>query len=237
MDAAATYSPDQRFRFRLTRRSLFQKPPDTPKEIKMKKQNNHLTNICKIFFCGFLIFNLFTTLCAQEILERSSDKPSPAPRVPNSKQAKTSPVSKSKITLKITFDGEPFVVTQYEGATIRIERNGSTFGLIPYLDGDQVRIKAVKMSVITDGKDIIGEAISDLAYYEVSTEASVVNGTELGATIELLYVKRAHMTGQINDRFVPLLVEECCITCGGTTMCACAVGSNCGSCCVRGCGC
>lgn len=203
----------------------------------MKKRDNHLTNIGKICFSGFLIFNLFTALSAQEILEKSPDKSSPAPRVPNSKQAKTPPISKSQIRLKITFDGEPFEVTQYEGATIRIERNGSTFGLIPYLYGEQVRIKLVKMSVITDGKDIIGEAISDLADYEVSAEAPIVNGMELGATIELLRINRVYITGQISKRFVPLMVEECCVTCAGTTVCACGVFTNCGNCCVRGCGC
>src|ERR1700754_3903025 len=112
-----------------------------PRRRKMKKHSNRLTSIGKAIFSGFLIVSLFTALSAQEALEKSQDKSPATPQVPFSKQAQTRPISNSKITLKLTFDGTRFDVTQHEGAIIRIERNGNVYGLVPYLAGDRVQIK------------------------------------------------------------------------------------------------
>jgi len=203
----------------------------------MKKKSNLLTCIGKAIISGFLIIGMFTALSAQEILEKSPDKPSASPQVPYSKQAKTTPVSKSKIRLKLTFDGEPFEVSQFEGATIRIERNGSTYGLIPYLDGDQVQVKAVKMYVVKDGDEIIGEGVTELTDFEVSLNVPVAKASELGATIELLHIEKKNKAKKNANQPTLSLLDNCCLSCGGTTVCGCGVSGSCGSCCPQGCGC
>src|SRR6185295_3886151 len=43
--------------------------------------------------------------------------------------------SGSRVSLRLTFDtGAVFTVTQFEGAPIRIERNGSTISMVPHVD-------------------------------------------------------------------------------------------------------
>ena len=202
----------------------------------MRRQGNLLT----IIWSGFLILGLFVGLCAQE---RTPANPLTDTQVPLSKQARTMPVSKSKITLKLTFDGEPFEVTQYEGATIRIERNGSTFGLAAYLEGDSVKIKAFKMFTIKNGEEIIGEGVTELADSEVSVRLSKIINDDIGATIELLTVKKQEQTKENTDpnsprsQSYPMFGDTCCVTCNGTRVCGCGVTTSCGSCCVDVCGC
>ena len=155
----------------------------------------------------------------------------------------------SRVSLRLTFDtGAVFTVTQFEGAPIRIERNGSTISMVPHVDtinGNQVRVDIFK-GLSMSPKDVsIKNRIPDISAFEVGIEPSALPISDLGSRVEIAVVGIAYEVRVPSEdkeisRFRPLFdppgrIDECCLRCSEITVCGCAVEGACGSCCSGSC--
>jgi hypothetical protein len=184
--------------------------------------------------------------------QSASQKPSADPIGVNSKQlgiVSSSGPSRSKVTLELTFDtGAVFRVSQYEGSLIRVERNGSTVGMIPHVDtrnGNQVtatilegaplnmRDVSLLERIAKTGSIELGRESSDLATgglrVKVAIVAIVYEVSNTGETTKNSRLRLQSDPGGLGDG------PECCVTCDGIKVCGCAVDAPCGSCCVSTC--
>jgi hypothetical protein len=167
--------------------------------------------------------------------------------------------SRSKVTMKFTQDnGKVAIVTQLVGKPIRIERNGSAIAIVPQLeksDTDQVTAKIFKMLPGGDaGKAQLGEAIGELRLpgpNKGSADRRAADGgtadgslSNIGVKAEVIWISHetdVEESPQIESvSFSPFRSFQggggvCCVTCGDTTYCGCAVSMDCGSCCVGVC--
>jgi hypothetical protein len=207
--------------------------------------------VSSVAFSGFAFIALLATVYAQQV----SQKNSADDIVVQSKQLGAVPSSASsgsKVTLRLTFDAGKdtevvFKVTQFEGSIIRVERNGSTVGIVPHIDterGNQVTAKILKL-VPVDARDIsVGERIAEISSFEIGREASDLPIADFGVRVEVIGI--AFEIRPPNERKkisqVHLLDEgggieggRCCVTCSGIQVCGCAVEGPCGSCCTGSC--
>ena len=191
---------------------------------------------------------LLATVYAQSISQKN---PVDAVGV-TSKQLGTVPStgsSRSKVTLQLTFDtGAVFRVTQFEGSLIRVERNGSTIGMIPHIDnghGNQVTATLFEGFPL-DVRDVsLLERIAKTSSFEIGREGLDLTTGGLGvkvAVIGIAYEVRTTGEGKKNSQLRLLSGPggiddggggpECCVTCSGATVCGCSVEAPCGNCCV-----
>lgn len=217
----------------------------------MKPNNNQRTAAFKFACSVFVPLALLTALCAQGATFQKAAMESP---ITYAKQGRDSPASnKSKISFRLTFDkGEVFEVTQLEGEVIRIEKDGSTVGITPYLEADQVKVKVVKEWSVKSQNKTFGDGVLELGIFEIGKEASEVTWGELGINVQLLHFKEVtdvrkkdnalqrHSLGKDNRGSIhpldyEIYGEVCCITCSNITVCGCSVSGPCGGCSVAGC--
>jgi len=162
---------------------------------------------------------------------------------------KTVSASKSRVTLKLTFDnGQVATVTQLVGKPIRVEYHGSAVAVVPHVDTgtgrmDQVTAKIFRMLPAQEaGEPQLGESIGEYRLPGVGKETTDPGATDLGFKIE---VKRISLETDAEESPKMESVSfpagrsffqgtgTCCVTCsGGPMVCACAVSMDCGSCCV-----
>ena len=183
---------------------------------------------------------LFALCCIS--LARVQDAP-----VPLSKQASTIPTSDELITLKITLsDGQTLTATEREGGMIRIEKDGRIFGVTPHIhDKDNSVIKAdiFRITTIKRGGTVVGESMAIVENVEVNKSFPRSTNSDPPFTLQVERIVKAKAIDtsvskpKTNDGIGidpptdPPPVYRCCVTCGSTTACACAVTLSCGSCC------
>lgn len=190
-----------------------------------------------IAFFALLLAGLVSTIYAQK--ERTQTD-SPADPVVYGKRLGTVPSSGSKVTLRLTFDnGAVFTVTQFEGAMIKIKRNGSTIAIVARINTEQwnVSAKILKVVSVEARGESLGESISEMGKVDIGREASELPNGEMGVKVELIgivYEVKVAEGRNENSRFRPLggAGEECCLTCGNITACGGYVVGPCGACCV-----
>jgi hypothetical protein len=186
---------------------------------------------------GLLATGLLATIYAQE---STSQFKSGQGLVVYSKSVRTVPESGSKVTLRLIFDnGAVFRVTQFEGAMIRIIRNGTTIGLAAHIDVDhwnQVSAKVFNVVPVAMKDVDRGESITEMGSFDIGREASELPNGDLGVKVEVLGI--AYEVGNTDENKKTSRVHllnregECCVTCSGITVCGGAVDAPCGSCCV-----
>lgn len=149
--------------------------------------------------------------------------------------------SPSKITLRLTFDnGAAFTVTQFEGLPIRVERNGSSFGIATHVDtsnGNQIKADMFRGVPMNSADVSIKDRRPDVSLFDIGREPSELPFSEFGVKVELVGISYGanariehHDTSRIHLMMAPG-GSECCLTCGTITVCGCAVEGPCGSCC------
>ena len=157
--------------------------------------------------------------------------------------------SKSRVTLKLTFDnGQVATVTQLVGKPIRVERNGSAIAVVPHVDRatgsmDQVTAKIFRMLPTDAGEPQLGEGIGEYRLPTVGKETTDQGTTDLGFKIEVLRIsletdaEESIKTERVSFSPARSFYQggACCVTCAGTMVCACRVAMDCGSCCVGSC--
>jgi|SRR5437660_194387 len=166
--------------------------------------------------------------------------------VPLSNQARTEPISKDQIRLKIILDnGESVQATQLEGGMIRMEIEGrGIFGFTPIRRGQSDGVVAVKVFRITkvqkDGQ-VVGERIKELQTNEAGNQPTALSGladNEPRIMIQLVGVREYPKITKVSSP--PQIgglgdTGGCCVACNGIKVCACSVDASCGSCCVGVC--
>lgn len=210
----------------------------------MEKTKDHRRIIVNIVCSVAALSAIFVTAYAQQ----TSQKGSRNDFVVSSKRSITAPSAGSKVTLQLTFDtGAVFRVTQFEGALIRIERNGTTIGLIANIDtnhGNEVKADIYRglpsgardLSIKGRRPDIssfdIGREISDLPIADFGVKVAV-----LGIAYEVRSTGEGEEISQVRLFGIPgeLADSECCVTCSGIRVCGCSVEAPCGGCCVGSC--
>jgi len=177
---------------------------------------------------------LFATLHAEP-------QPEGQESVQSGVSVKTVGSTKSKVTLKLTFDnGAVFTVTQLVGKPIKVEHDGSAFAIVAELDNDgtanQVKIKIFKMLSTEGSGNSLGEAIGEMRFLGVGKHAEELVQSNLGFRVHLIKLSlETDVEKNIELSSIRLMDggEECscCVTCSGVRVCGCAVDAGCGSCC------
>jgi hypothetical protein len=193
----------------------------------------------KMLTSGFLIIGLATALSAQENLpERSPGYHGTSRGV----QSKIVAVTDSKVTLRFTFDnGVWFEVTQLEGETISLEKDGAKIGFVASVGEDGVSLTAYDMLGVKDQERNLSEGNSLLSKFKVSRKAPQSLWPSLGLKIELLNIVKDWKSEGLVNHSPPYKTSSldpgglCCVTCSGIKMCACSVTAPCGECCVGVC--
>jgi hypothetical protein len=107
------------------------------------------------------------------------------------KRAETIPTPKTKITLKIRFDnGAIGEVTQFEGETIRYEKNGSVLGIIAYAEEDGINAKVFRIFPGKNEMGILGERIAEVNEFKIGEQAVRVGSGDWGVGVEVLNVEK-----------------------------------------------
>lgn len=205
----------------------------------MKEVEDRLIRHGKIAFAVLLVLGVLPTIYAERGGLQNAQQ-----SIPFSGRLKTVPTSESRVKLRITFnDGAVFVVTQLEGATIRVERNGDTVGIIAHIDPEQkdrVTAEVFKVVPIEANGVRLGERIADLTSLNIDQGAVDVTKGDLSFKVEVAGIGTSARTLPSKISFVRFHPEGsgeggCCVTCHGWRVCGCNVEADCGSCCCYPC--
>ena len=208
----------------------------------MREVKDRLITDGKIAFAALLVLVVLSTIYAERGRYQTS---SARDSVKYSGRLRTVPTSGSKVTLRLTFDdGAVFVVTQLEGAAIRVERNGSTTGIIAHIDPEQkdrVAADVFKVVPIEVQGVLSGERIADLTSVGIGPEGVDITKGDLSFKVEVAGIGIAPRVIPSKVSFLRFRPQggggggECCVTCNGVRVCGCAVEAACGSCCCSPC--
>jgi hypothetical protein len=141
-------------------------------------------------------------------------------------------------------DEPPGRVIAVDGGAVRIEQaEGRRFSLVPAISGLQVTLTLFEVIPNpADGSD----QVLRLADYEHLEPGMMVDLAvpEVIGRLEIVKIKPAAVVSldQLDTTQSCLLsgdrpCTDCCVSCGGTTLCGCYVELSCGTCCCREGGC
>lgn len=182
-----------------------------------------------VFFISSL--GWLSIVCAQDIL-------------PYNNQAKAFPTSDNFVELRIQLaSGGLFQVSQRNGGMIRIEKDGTTVGLTPIVVDKSRGIVSVVICEIIPLRNIsnlVGESIIQGESFTLDKASPKSGIGKLAISVELEAINTPLKNDKSESRLkaVSLLPGPdgtCCVTCNGTKVCACAVTSSCGGCCLGDC--
>lgn len=149
-------------------------------------------------------------------------RPAPAPT-----QGATDSVKAVK--LRLTFEGGHWAnVTQVEGGTIKIERDGKQLALTPYIrDQKSGKVELRVSQVVQRGSGETLEAIDTLT---VGPDPSKLNGGNLSLGVQVLDVEK-----KLPREALAAAAATCCArACNGTLVCGVCVCTDCGVCATHG---
>jgi hypothetical protein len=132
--------------------------------------------------------------------------------------------SKKVVKLRLTFEsGDWANVTEFEGGTIRIEKNGKKLAISPYIrEQGQVELRLFQ-AVQRDGKETMDAAGTLL----VGKDLTKLEGGGLLTSIQVLDTNKRLPSGQI----AAAGGTTCCVTtCAGTLVCGTCVCTDCKRC-------
>lgn len=137
--------------------------------------------------------------------------------------------SRKIITLKITLSDKSIAtITQFDGETIRHQRNGLAIGLIPRIlsaENNIVQVDFVRLdSLNKDNVQYCGgiNSVESTVLTNFSPQPSPIN---LLSSIQLLNISELN-----KDLDMKILTENCCVTCNGQQTCGLCVELACGRC-------
>ena len=137
--------------------------------------------------------------------------------------ARTSTDSVRVVQLRLTFeDGHWANVTEVDGGTIKVEKDGKKLEISPYIrDHGKVELR-VSQAVQRDGKETL-EALDTLM---VDKGLMKVNRASLPLNVQVLDTEKTLSAAVLATR-----TATCCVrTCNGTLVCGVCVCTDCGRC-------
>jgi hypothetical protein len=135
------------------------------------------------------------------------------------------------VKLRLTFEsGDWANVTQIDGGTIKIEKNGKKLAITPYIrEQGQVELRLFR-AVQREGKETMDAA----GMLVVGKELTKLEGDGLVKSVQVLDTNKRLPS----DRLALAGGSECCTTtCAGTQVCGFCVCTDCGRCGPRWCEC
>ena len=133
--------------------------------------------------------------------------------------------SRRMVQLRITFEsGDWANVTEFEGGTIRIEKNGKKLAISPYVrEQGQVELRLFQ-AVQREGKETM-DAVGTLL---VGKNLTKLDGGVLVTGVQVLDANKKLPSGQVADAVAG---ATCCVTtCAGTLVCGVCVCTDCKRC-------
>jgi hypothetical protein len=135
------------------------------------------------------------------------------------------------VRLRLTFESGAWAnVTEFEGGTIKIEKNGKKLAISPYIrEQGQVELRLFK-AVQHEGKETMDAAGTLL----VGKEFTKVEGGDLVTGVQVLDANKLLPS----DEVAASAATDCCVrTCNGVLVCGFCVCTDCGRCGPRWCDC
>lgn len=183
-------------------------------------------------------------LTAVYAIEQISQKTTADSSVPYSRQAATTPISKTRITLRLHFDtGRYYDAMQFEGGMIRIEEKDSVFGISPYLEADEVKVKVFKVFRVMNPEGLVAEGLSEFNEAFLLSKVPIrVGDANWGLGVEAVNIQKdrieskqaSPLSGKAPSPVAAQGFGNCCITCPPEPrVCAPAVQAPCGECCAN----
>jgi hypothetical protein len=128
------------------------------------------------------------------------------------------------ISLKAS-DNQVTTISQFAGEMIRTGRkDGEMLGITPTaLDNGSVKLDLFRITKIFKGKNIIGEAITNIGSMVLDTASPQPLNINQITTIQLINISKVVRQNSWGDC-------PCCVTCGGVENCGASVQMSCGSC-------
>ncbi|MFL6334566.1 MAG: hypothetical protein ACJ754_14730 [Pyrinomonadaceae bacterium] len=133
------------------------------------------------------------------------------------------------VKLRLTFEGSHWAnVTEVEGGTIKVERDGKKLALTPYIrDQKSSKVELRVFQVIQRGSGETLEAIDTLM---VGTGPTKLDRGGLSFGVQVLDVEK-----RLPRELLAAPAAECCTrTCNGTLVCGVCVCTDCGVCFTHG---
>jgi hypothetical protein len=162
-----------------------------------------------VFLLAIFLFPNLAPVNAEDILEVSHD------------------LEITELTLRLTSSGHILEGRQWGGIPIVLTAGASAISVRPRRDQAGIEIRVLKGSA----------TMADLTYGVGSIELLGPSVGEplhlaLGNALGVLTLERSQHS---ENRNAKKKGRECCVTCGGITVCGCVVSTDCGSCCVAEC--
>jgi hypothetical protein len=140
--------------------------------------------------------------------------------------------SKGQIRLRITFPGRaPIFATQLDGGVIKVRVDGRTWGMITATVGSSTEEALVTLfeydrdDIKIHKGSLLQERLSVRTQFDTFSKSAPFQ-------IRVETIKLGDSGAITNDSGEPIIDENrCCVSCGGVTVCACAVSAACGNCC------
>ena len=175
----------------------------------MIKTHRVITGTTLLAVCGFIMIAL------------AQGKPEPQP-------AQASVDSIRAVKLRFTFaSGDSANVTQVEGGTIKVEKDGKKLTITPYIrDHGQVELR-VYQAIQREGRGMM-EALDTLM---VDKSLTKLNRGDLPFSVQVLDAEKKLSTAAAAG------ATCCATTCAGTLVCGFCVCTDCGRCGPRWCEC
>ncbi len=170
----------------------------------MSKVHRIITGTALLAVFGFMVIVLAYGRSAPPVTEASTD-------------------SVRAVQLRFTFaSGDSANVTEVEGGTIKVEKDGEKLTIIPYMrDHGQVELR-VFQAVQREGKEMM-EALDTLL---IDKSLSKLNRGKLPFTVQVLNAEK-----KLPAAALAAAGGTCCArTCAGTLICGVCVCTDCGRC-------
>lgn len=150
------------------------------------------------------------------------------------------PTRKRLITVRLSLDtGVSLVASQYEGAILRIFKGGEEYSLTLYVRQGGSDIVDVDVSPCSSRYVKSPKTALAMEPRRISLTRGAMSAAHVALAsithIELVDVVRSPAQAEHYGVTAGGPEKECCLTCGGVTVCACAVQGPCGGCCVGWC--
>ena len=188
--------------------------------------------------CGRIIVYAAITLVGLFIVCFAKNQSQPGRTKPAPNAPSTEPAPRGQITLRISFpDRHPVFATQLNGGLIRIKADGRLWGVVPTLTDSTDEVSVAIFEVKSGGiRNMQVREMKDRfavrREYDSSSQTAPfllrVEGTKPGRmATTILDSNSTFLEGDFGRQDE----NRCCISCGGVTVCACAVTAECGTCC------
>lgn len=185
----------------------------TSRNNKVRKRRTSVIKIHRIITVTTLL-----AVCGFMMIVWAHDKPEP-PLTPASTD------SVRAVKLRLTFaSGDAANVTQVEGGTIKVEKDGSKLAITPYIrEQGKVELR-VFQAVQREGKEVM-EAADTLL---VDQSLTKLNRGNLQFSVQVLDLNK-----RLPAEILAAAGGTCCArTCSGALICAACVCTDCGTCAV-----